>query len=156
MVQNMFGNYQPKRSPDTIHDYIGQWVSKSGSDQSSVFDKIPEATLENLKVILDLLEKFKKESCKYPGTIIKGNVILGAPPQEYVPSAPELIASELGNAAMSIIKATPPGELKAWLKKHPVKPKKITFVSILFSHVDVMGSGRFFHAEKGREMVIEI
>ena len=156
MEQNILGDYQPKRSPDTIHDYIGQWASKSGLDPSSVLDKIPEATLENMKTILDFLEKYKKESSTHPGTFIKGNVILGAQPKEYVPSAPELIASELGNAAVAIVKATTPSELKAWLKKHAVKLKKITFVSIVFSHVDVMGSGRFFHAEKGREVVIEI
>ena len=155
MAQNMFGDYQPKRTPDTIHDYIGQWTSKSGSDAATVLDTIPEATLENLKAILDLLERFKKESAKQPGTIIQGKVMLGGPPKEYVPSAPELIASELGKAAMAIIKVTPPGELKTWVKKHGVKPRKLTFVPIVFSHADVMGSGRFFYAEKSQAITVE-
>ena len=158
MEDNPFPDYQPKRSPDTIHDYIGTWMMRSRSNKkpSDIFDKIPEAKLENLKKILDLLEKSKKEASKNPGTTVPGNMILGGPAQEYVPSEAELIVSELGLALEAIVKKTPPEKLKAQLKNANIKPVKISFVPITFTHADVMGSGRFFYADKRQEITVKL
>ncbi|MEX2716704.1 MAG: hypothetical protein Q6353_014760 [Candidatus Sigynarchaeum springense] len=151
-----FPGYQPKRTPDTIHDYIGTWTCKSGKNPDDVLGKIPEATLDNLAAMVDLLAKYQEAAAKDPGKTVPGNVILGADPEEYVPSEAELVVSELGQAIASIVKKSKPGTIAERLKAAKTKSKAITFVPVLFTHVDVMGSGRFFYARKGTRVTIAI
>nr|MDO8114017.1 hypothetical protein [Candidatus Sigynarchaeota archaeon] len=150
--QNPFGGYQPKRTPDTIHDYL----PFSGKKPDDVLGKIPEAKLDNLKKILDLLPKFQKEAIAHPGALEDGRVMLGANPKQYVPSEAELIVSELGRAIEAIVKATPADNLNAYLAASKIKAREIAFVPIVYRHVDVMGSGRFVYADKGKEIKIKL
>jgi hypothetical protein len=156
MNGEMFPDYQPKRTPDTIHDYIGKWAYRSGKKPDDVLGKIPEATLENLATIVNLLATYKKAAAKNPGKVVPGNMILGADPEEYVPSEAELVVSELGQAIVSIVKKSKPGVIAERLKAVKLKSKEISFVPVIFTHADVMGSGRFFYARKGEPITVRL
>jgi len=150
-----FPGYQPKKTPDTIHDYIGTWAHRSGKKPGDVLGKIPEATLDNLAAIVDLLAKYQEAAAKDPGKTVPGNMILGADPEEYVPSEAELVVSELGQAIASIVKRSKPSAIAERLKAAKAKSKDISCVPVVFTHVDVMGSGRFFYAHKGEPVTIK-
>jgi hypothetical protein len=156
MSRDTFPGYQPKRTPDTIHDYIGTWTQRSGRSPDDVLGKIPVPTLENLVAIIDLFTKYKKAAAKDPGKTVPGNMILGADRDEYVPSEAELVASELGLAIASIVKINKPGAIAERLKSAKVRSKEITFAPITFTHADVMGSGRFFYARKGEPITVNL
>jgi len=48
-------------------------------------------------------------------------------------------------------------QMKILKLKHKIKSQQIRFFEISFRHVDVMGSGRFFYAEKATmDMIIEL
>ncbi len=151
-----FPGYQPKRTPDTIHDYIGTWAHRSGKKPDDVLGKLPEAKLENLAAIVDLLVKYQQAAAKDPGKVVPGNMILGADPEEYVPSEAELVASELGKAIASIARGSKPGAIAGQLKPAKAKGRQVTFVPIDFTHADVMGSGRFFYARKGGPITVKL
>jgi hypothetical protein len=156
MSRDMFPDYQPKRTPDTIHDYIGKWASRSGKKPADVLGKIPEATLDNLPAIVDLFVKYKKATAKDPGTMAPGNMILGADKEEYIPSESELVASELGMAIKTIINKFKPAEIAVRINASKAKMKEISFVPVTFTHVDVMGSGRFVYAHKGGAVTVRL
>jgi hypothetical protein len=156
MSRDMFPDYQPKRTADTIRDYIGTWAGRSGKKPEDVLGKIPEPTLDNLTAIIDLLAKYKKAAVMDPGKTVPGNMILGADRDEYVPSEVELVVSELGQAIVSIVKKTKPGMIGERLKATKVKSKEISFVPVTFTHADVMGSGRFFYARKGEPITVKL
>jgi hypothetical protein len=152
MERNQFPDYQPKRSLDTIHDYIGTWAHRSGISPAEVLGKIPQVTRESVNQAIELLVKFQAIAAKDPGKVEPGNMILGADREEYVPSEAELIVSELGKAIMPIVSGNqlPVSPSKGKQSKKDQKgSKNITFMPITFRHVDVMGSGRFFYARKG-------
>ena len=60
----------------------------------------------------------------------------------------ELIVSELGKLIEVIIKEHIKGEIDEYKEQNKIKSQKIVFNEIVFRHVDVMGSGRYFYAEK--------
>ncbi|MBD3190834.1 MAG: hypothetical protein GF308_09335 [Candidatus Heimdallarchaeota archaeon] len=146
--EEMFPDYEPKKTPDTIYDY-----PKTPKEVVDVLSEIGKPSLEKLVEILVLFKKYKKEAKKKPGHYIQGNIALGAAEKEFIPSKGELLASELGKMIRSILQHHSKKEIDQWKKKEKISSQKITFTEITFIHFDVMGSGRFFYAEKKPEKI---
>lgn len=151
-----FPDYEPKRTPDTIEDYIGHWAHASGVDATHVLGKIPEAKLKNLSRALATFEEYQGKAVENPGKMERGNPILGADPEEYIPSEPELVVSEVGQVILSIIDSVSKEELLAYMKHESIPSQEISFTQVTFRHADVMGSGRFFYAGKGPTRTITL
>jgi len=141
--KDLFPDYEPKRTPDTLQDYL-----KRRSFVFQILSEIKEPDLKNLNTILIYFNRYKKEVKKHPGEMGKGNVAIGADLDQYYPSEEELLVSELGKMIRTIIEYISEEELKSYKKANRIRTKKISFYEIYFRHVDVMGSGRFFYAEK--------
>jgi len=141
--KELFPDYEPKRTPDTLQDYL-----RKPSFVFQVISEIKERELQNLKIILNYFKRYKKEAKKHPGEIRKGNVAIGADPDQYYPSEEEILLSELGKMIRTIIENASIEEVKKYKKANKISNKRISFYEIYFRHVDVMGSGRFFYAEK--------
>jgi len=135
-----FGDYQPKRSPDTALDFR--------SSLARDFEALPPAEAASLPELLHLLEAQQQKARKSPGTFVDGNVILGAPPREFQPSDEELVESELGDRVARAAAAAPAAEVEAILKRANITLRSISYRAITIEHVDVMGSGRFFYASE--------
>ncbi len=67
---------------------------------------------------------------------------------QYYPSEDELLASELGKLIIQVTESYSKQQMKTLKLKHQIKSQLFTYHEITFRHVDVMGSGRFFYAEK--------
>lgn len=50
-----------------------------------------------------------------------------------------------------VIKHISKSELREYILKNGIKSMKITFYKINFWHANVIGSGRFYYAEKAKE-----
>ncbi|MEA2070162.1 MAG: hypothetical protein U9O98_02635 [Asgard group archaeon] len=144
--EEMFPNYEPKDTPDTIYNY-----PKTPKEVISILTEIGKPSLDTLQTILTQFKKYHKKAGKHPGEYIRGNIALGAGEKEYVPSKEALLASELGKMIKNILQQHSKREIKRWRKKMNIPPQELLFTEILFTHVDVMGSGRFFYAEKKSE-----
>ena len=150
--ENPFPDYVPKTTPDTVFDYVKdpeseifEVLKKLNVSTGNTF---PRIDLNQLKLALQLFKKYKREAKAHPGTYREGNMILGAPPKEYIPSEGELIVSELGRMINHVRKTHSEEELEEYCKKHGIHELEIDYDEIQFFHADVMGSGRFFYAEK--------
>lgn len=144
--KNAFPDYEPKTTPDTIEDYL--------SGLSKVYDilaEVGESSSGNLKRILKYFKKYIKKAIKNPGGSRKGNIAIGADFNQYYPSEEELLASELGKMIEKIANSPSREEFEKVKVQEGIKSQKIEFNEIYFRHVDVMGSGRFFYAEKRQE-----
>ncbi len=146
---DLFPDYEPKTTPDTVEDYL-QYPE---SEIFKILGEVGEAKLEHLKQILILFKKYKKKAKKNPGGFQDGRVSLGANLKQYTPSEEELIISELGKMIRNIIEVYSEKEINEYKKKEKIKSQIIEFTEIYFRHVDVMGSGRYFYAEKNDKMV---
>jgi len=135
---DMFPDYEPKITPDTILDYRPAL--------SDIFLQLPKNTLVNLKTLILLHEKYFKKADNNHGNWIHGNMILGAPEKEYIPSDDELILCEIDGRIRNILLGTEVQILKKYYKENKLLGKKIILVQIDIWHVDVMGSGRFFYS----------
>jgi len=142
--KDLFPDYEPKKTPDTIKDYLRYPKTKI----FNILDEIGEPSIEKLKTILDLFTKYKKEAKRNPGRFENGRVYLGADLNQYVPSEEELLVSELGKLIQKIVKKHSKDEIDEYKKRMKIKSQNVEFYEITFRHVDVMGSGRYFYAEK--------
>jgi len=142
--KELFPDYEPKRTPDTVHDYL----RNPKSIVYDVLNEIGQPGLKKLKTIIELFEKYQKLAVENPGSTIKGKVYLGADPDQYYPSDEEILASELGKMIRNIIRENTKEEIEKYIKEENIKVSTLEFNEITFRHVDVMGSGRFFYAEK--------
>ncbi len=147
--KEIFPDYQPKVTPDTIQDYIRNLDSKI----FKIISEIGEPSLEKLKEILRSLKIYKIEAEKNPGDSQPGNITLGADLNQYFPSEEEIIVSELGLMIKSIIEITSKQKIEEFKKTEGISSQKIVFNEIIYRHVDVMGSGRFFYAEKDNKEI---
>jgi hypothetical protein len=147
--KDLFPDYEPKRTPDTVHDYL----RNPKSIVYDVLNEIGEPSLKKLKSFIKLFEKYHKKALENPGEYIKGNVAIGADPEQYYPSDEEILVSELGKMIKNIVRANTKEEIDIHLKKENLEVHILEFNEITFRHVDVMGSGRFFYAEKKESMV---
>ena len=142
--KDLFPDYNPKSTPDTIHDYL----RKPNSFVFEIIGEIGEPLLEKLKIILNYFNIYKLEAEKNPGRYQQGNIIIGADPNQYYPSEEELLFSELGKMIKLILDSNSKEKVDIHIKALGIKSQTIEFHEILFRHVDVMGSGRFFYADK--------
>jgi hypothetical protein len=141
--KNLFPDYEPKITPDTIEDYL-----KGSSKVYEILAEVGEPISGNLKVILKYFKKYVKKAIKNPGGYRKGNIAIGADFSQFYPSDEELIASQLGKMIEKIVNSPSREEFEKAKILEGIKSQKIEFNEIYFRHVDVMGSGRFFYAEK--------
>ncbi len=150
--KNIFPDYEPKITPDTIEDYL-----KKPSQVYEILGEIGDPHISKLKNILALFNKYEKKAKEHVGQYDKGNVAIGADEYQYFPSEEELIVSELGKMIMEIMESYSKQQLKTLKLRFKIKSQQIHFFEMSFRHVDVMGSGRFFYAEKApKETIIEL
>jgi len=147
--KELFPDYEPKRTPDTLNDYL-----RTSRIVYQVLSKVGDVNLENLKTILEYFIRYEKEAIKHPGGVQKGNVAIGANIDQYYPSEEELLVSELGKIIQNIAINTPEEQLANYKGVNHITIKKLSFYEIYFRHVDVMGSGRFFYAEKNSKKTL--
>lgn len=53
----------------------------------------------------------------------------------------------------NIVESNPKRELEITKLTEGIKPQEIEFNEIIFRHVDVMGSGRYFYADKKEKII---
>jgi len=150
--KNIFKDYTPKKTPDTIEDYL-----ERPSKVYEILGEVGEADISQLNNLLTLFNKYEKKAKKSVGKFEKGNVAIGADSDQYYPSDEELIVSELGIRITQLIESYSNQQLGTLKLKYKIMSQQILFFEISFRHVDVMGSGRFFYADKAaKETKIEI
>ena len=142
--KQLFPDYEPKTTPDTIYDYL----RNPNTEIFEILEEIGKPILEKLKLILIYYEEYKNKAIKNPGSFQKGNVAIGANPDQYYPSEEEILVSELGKMIKEIIEFNSIDIIEDIKQKEDIESQIIEFNEIIFRHVDVMGSGRFFYAEK--------
>ena len=141
--KNMFSDYQPKINPDSLEDYL-----RKPSKVYKILGEIGEPSINNLKTIISYFIKHKNAAENNPGGTQKGNVAIGADVDQYYPSEDELLVSELGKLIVQVNESYSRQQMKTLKLKHQIKSQQFTYQEITFRHVDVMGSGRFFYADK--------
>jgi len=139
----MFPDYRPKISPDSLEDYL-----RKPSKVYKILGEIGEPSINNLKTIVTHLIKYKNAAENNPGEIRTGNVAIGADADQYYPSEDELLVSELGKLIIQVTESYSKQQMRTLKLRHQIKSQQFTYHEITFRHVDVMGSGRFFYAEK--------
>jgi len=147
--KDIFPDYQPKITPDTINDYL----RKPDSKVFIVLSKISHPSLSDLKRILDMFKKYQIEAQENPGKIQPNNIALGADPDQYYPSEEEILTSELGKIIKSILETNSKQKIEEVKQREGITSQTLKFNEIYYRHVDVMGSGRFFYAEKKNQEV---
>jgi hypothetical protein len=150
--KNLFPDYEPKITPDTMEDYLSK-----PSKIYEILEDVGEPHISKMNDILTLFNKYEKKAKRNTGKYEKGNIAIGADPNQYYPSEEELIVSELGKIIVQLIESYTKQQLKTLKLRHNIQSQQIRFFEISFRHVDVMGSGRFFYAEKAtKETIIDL
>jgi len=147
--KDLFPDYQPKKTPDTVHDYL----KSPKTNIFKILNELGQPSLEKLKKILTYFNKYKIEANRNPGGFQKGRIAIGADPDQYYPSEEEILVSELGKMLKNIVESNPKRALERIKLKERIESQKIQFYEIIFRHVDVMGSGRYFYADKMEFMI---
>ena len=147
-IKDVFPDYRPKLTPDTVLDYRPM--------TSADFSQLPDSRLANLPRLIALLEAQKKAAARDPGEWAPGNIPLGGNPKEYRPSDNELLAAEIGIRIGQVVEKADATELAATLARAGVSAPSVTFNAFEFRHVDVMGSGRFFYASGPKEVTVKL
>lgn len=144
MNRELFGDYYPKKTPVTVHDYlpnIDKW-----EEYQTVLKNLPAAELRNLKALLESFDEYVEKASRNQGEYAEGNMLQGAKPQEYNPSGEELVLAEIGRKIKSITDTTPRNRLKKHLEQQNITRKEIEYNYFTFTHYDAMGVGRVFYA----------
>jgi hypothetical protein len=150
--KNIFPDYEPKLNPDTIEDYL-----RRPSKVYEILGEIGEPSISKLNKLLDLFNNYEKKAKRNVGKYEEGNIAIGADQFQYYPSEEELVVSELGKMILQLIESYSKQQLKTIKLRYKIEPQQIRFFEITFRHVDVMGSGRFFYADKAtKETIIEL
>ncbi|MFX1391016.1 MAG: hypothetical protein ACFE9Z_13210 [Promethearchaeota archaeon] len=142
--KELIPDYVPKTTPDTVYDYLRE----SDSIVYRILEKFNQPQIKHLKDILKYFNKYKIAAEKNPGEIRQDNIAIGADMDQYYPSEEEIIVSELGKLILFIIDSNSSEKIYDIKKIERIPSQKIKFNKISFRYVDVMGSGRFFYAEK--------
>ena len=79
--KNIFKDYVPKNTPDTIEDYLGR-----PSKVYEILEELEEPNMSKLNAILSLFSTYEKKAKKNVGKFEEGNVAIGADPDQYYPS----------------------------------------------------------------------
>ena len=141
--KNMFPDYRPKITPDSLEDYL-----RKPSKVYNILGEIGEPSINNLKTIITHFIKHKNAAENNPGGTRKGNVAIGADVDQYYPSEDELLVSELGKLIVQVTESYSKQQMRTLKLKHQIKSQRFNYHEITFRHMDVMGSGRFFYADK--------
>ncbi len=149
--KDLFPDYEPKLTPDTVYDYL----KKPNSFVFEILEEVGQLNLKKLKKIVGHFNKYKIAAEKNRGGYQEGNIAIGATPDQYYPSEEEILVSELGKMIKDIIISNSKKFIDKIKKKDEIDSQTLVFNEIYFRHVDVMGSGRFFYAEK-KEPKIEL
>ena len=150
--KKIFPDYKPKISPDTISDYL-----RRPNKVYEIIGKIGDPHISKLNNILALFNNYEKKATKNGGKYKRGNIVIGANLDQYYPSDEELLVSELGKMILQLIESYSKQQLKTLKLRYNLKSQQIRFYEMSFRHVDVMGSGRFFYADKAsKETIIEL
>jgi len=126
--KDLFPDYQPKITPDTVFDYL----KYPKTNIFKILDEIGQPNLEKLKLILSNFKKYKIEAKKNPGGIQKGNIAIGADSDQYYPSEEEILVSELGKMLKNIVESNSKREIEKIMLKEGVESQKIEFLGIIF------------------------
>jgi hypothetical protein len=146
--KDLFPNYEPKKTPDTLYDYLK--YLKTNIFQ--ILDEIGQPNLKKLKSVFSYFKKYQIEAEDNPGGFQKGNIAIGADSDQYYPTEEEILVSELGKMLKKIVESNSKRKLEKMKLINGIKTQKIEFYEIIFRHVDVMGSGRYFYADKAKEI----
>lgn len=138
--------FNPKMSPDTVADYRPAVASR--------VSRIPQADMETLPALVQLMRRLNRTAAKSPGRWVSGFAYLGANPREYRPSDAELVAGEVGDRIHGFVSKASLGQVVATLKRARVDLAPISYSSFQFRHADVMGTGRYFYASAPRLVTI--
>ena len=111
--KELFPDYEPKLTPDTVHDYL----RKPESEIFEILVEIGQPSLEKLRMILTYFIKHKKYAKQNPGGYQKGNIVIGADPDQYYPSEEEILVSELGKLLKDVIDSSLKKEIDMIKKK---------------------------------------
>jgi len=147
--KQLFPDYEPKKTPDVLEDYL-----PSSSNVFVVLNKLKPPELSKIHRLLELFKTHEIKARENPGGFRKGNIAIGAYLDQYYPSEEEIILSEIGKMIKRLIELSSPDEIYVIKLKMSIKSQSISFNEIFFRHVDVMGSGRFFYAEKRDDKTI--
>ncbi|MCK4380321.1 MAG: hypothetical protein KAW51_04220 [Candidatus Lokiarchaeota archaeon] len=147
--KELFSDYEPKTTPDTAHDYL----RNPDSFVFEIMEEIGQPSLEKLKIIIDYFIKYKTKAEHNPGDYQEGNIAMGADPDQYYPSEEEILVSELGKMIKIVIDSNLKKVVDKFKKREGINSQTLIFNEIYFRHVDVMGSGRFFYAEKKKSEI---
>ena len=146
MSENIFPDYKPKKTEETIFDYNSDLLEKINE-----ISLPKEPTAEDMDKLVKLLTEYKEKANLNQGQIQRGNIILGADEEEFIPSDDQLIESYIGGLIHQIIDTNKQYKLQD-IKNKVNKEIKYRYIEIY--HMDVMGSGRFFYANKPKELII--
>ena len=141
-----FPGYRAKETSDGVMDYrpgLRPSVEKLEAITDSTF-----AEAVTSLVLLDL------EARANPGKWIDGKIMLGANPQEYLPSDEELLAAEFGDRLATYVESRDILELIELWDGEALLPFPLKYNRFEYRHADVMGSGRFFYASNPIPTVI--
>jgi len=138
-THSVYGNYQPKKTPDVVTDYMPGILND--------LKKIPEAKFENLAELIDMFDAYLIKARKNPGKTVEGNIILGGLPEQYEPSKEELMLAEIGECIRAVIDSVQEQKLRTYCKDNELNGKEVAYKKYTFIHYDVMGSGRFFYVD---------
>ena len=147
--KNLFPDYQPKITPDTIEDYL-----RKPSQVYNILGEFSEPSINNLQMIISCFLDHKNAAESNPGGTQKGNIALGANEDQYYPSEEELLVSELGKLISQVTSSYSKLQMRTLKLKHQIMSQRLSYYEITFRHVDVMGSGRFFYAEKAPQEIV--
>jgi len=148
LLETMFGDYQPKLTPDSVIDYM--------PDIHDEYVRLPAPLLQNLGELLNLFHNYQKEAELNPGKWEEGNIILGANEKEYRASREELMLAEIGKLLTFIITENSPDDIKSFTDSIDIDSSKLKYNEFTFIHYDVMGSGRFFYIQNISESRLEL
>ena len=149
--KNIFPDYEPKITPDTIEDYL-----RRPSKVYEILGEFGEPHINKLNKFLDLFNNYEKKAKYNVGRYENGNVAIGADLNQYYPSEEELLVSELGKMILQLSESYSKQQMKILKLKHKIISQQIRFFEISFRHVDVMGSGRLFLAEKTKNDILNL
>ena len=138
-IETLFPDYEPKTSLDTALDYMPSLVQD--------FETIPGAKTGHIVKLIRLFAEWEKKAHCHPGTWEEGNVILGAREKEYRPSLEELVLAEIGERIQLILEGEQQEQARELIRSSKIATSIVYFKMFTFTHVDVMGSGRFFYVE---------
>lgn len=139
LSKDLFGGYTPKITPDRLEDFMPELYE--------TLHAMPEAEPENLNSLIGLFIEYKTGAAENPGHWEEGNMLLGARKREYIPSKEEVLLSETGNRLRRLIGSVPKERLKRELGKKYSDLRQLEYVRFTYTHVDVMGSGRFYYID---------